>query len=185
MSNFTPGPSSGSGTPTSRIFSTAAPLQGGGDLSSDRSFSILSATTSSDGILSSNDKNKINNMSYQYLFGLLGTTVANVTRFLSPGAGTLILGEYQIPIPVTGTLRNLKVRALTGPGIGLSDNIIVRVTGSNSLLAAALVGTGAQNSSNISSSISVRGNDLISVSLTSVLGSVLADLTVSFELFPS
>jgi hypothetical protein len=49
------------GVPTSRTISTTAPLQGGGNLTADRTLSITQATTSTNGYLSSTDWNTFNN----------------------------------------------------------------------------------------------------------------------------
>jgi hypothetical protein len=49
------------GVPTSRTISTTAPLQGGGNLTTDRTLSITQATTSTNGYLSSTDWNTFNN----------------------------------------------------------------------------------------------------------------------------
>jgi hypothetical protein len=51
--------------PTSRTISTTAPLQGGGDLSADRTLSITQSNTSTDGYLSSTDWNTFNNKQAQ------------------------------------------------------------------------------------------------------------------------
>lgn len=53
-------PSSG-GVPTSRNINTTAPLQGGGNLSADRTLSITQSGNATDGYLSSTDWNTFNN----------------------------------------------------------------------------------------------------------------------------
>lgn len=67
--------------PASRTISTTAPLQGGGDLSANRTLSITQATTSTDGYLSSTDWNTFNNKQN-------ALTIGNIT----PGTGLDITG---------------------------------------------------------------------------------------------
>lgn len=64
----------------SRLINTTAPLQGGGDLSADRTLSILQATTSQNGYLTSTDWNTFNNKQATLSLTTTGTTgVATLT----------------------------------------------------------------------------------------------------------
>ena len=80
--------------PTSRIISTTSPLQGGGDLSIDRTFSITQATTSTSGYLSNTDWNTFNGKQNALSFGNLSTS-GNLS-----GSGTNVLVGSSVTIGV-------------------------------------------------------------------------------------
>jgi hypothetical protein len=65
--------------PNTRTISTTTPLNGGGDLTADRTLSIPQATTSVDGYLSATDWNKFNNKVASFKNGNNGATVSNTT----------------------------------------------------------------------------------------------------------
>lgn len=68
--------------PTTRTISTTAPLQGGGDLSANRTLSITQATTSTNGYLSSTDWNTFNGKQNALTNPVTGTgTSGQVTYF--------------------------------------------------------------------------------------------------------
>ena len=68
--------------PTSRTISTTAPLQGGGDLSANKTLSITQATTSTNGYLSSTDWNTFNGKQNALTNPVTGTgTSGYVTYF--------------------------------------------------------------------------------------------------------
>lgn len=71
----------------SRLINTTTPLQGGGDLSADRTLSILQATTSQNGYLTSTDWNTFNNKQATLSLTTTGTT----------GVATLIGNVLNIP----------------------------------------------------------------------------------------
>lgn len=72
----------GSYVPTTRTISTTAPLQGGGDLSANRTLSITQATTSTNGYLSSTDWNTFNGKQNALTNPVTGTgTSGQVTYF--------------------------------------------------------------------------------------------------------
>jgi hypothetical protein len=74
-------------TPLTRSISTTAPLQGGGDLSANRTLSITQATTSANGFLSSTDWNTFNGKQNTISLTTTGTS----------GAATLIGSTLNIP----------------------------------------------------------------------------------------
>jgi hypothetical protein len=74
-------------TPLTRSISTTAPLQGGGDLSANRTFSITQATTSVNGFLTSTDWNTFNGKQNTISLTTTGTS----------GAATLIGSTLNIP----------------------------------------------------------------------------------------
>jgi hypothetical protein len=74
-------------TPLTRSISTTAPLQGGGDLSANRTLSITQATTSANGFLSSTDWNTFNGKQNTISLTTTGTS----------GAATLVGSTLNIP----------------------------------------------------------------------------------------
>jgi hypothetical protein len=74
-------------TPLTRSISTTAPLQGGGDLSANRTFSITQATTSVNGFLTSTDWNTFNGKQNTISLTTTGTS----------GAATLVGSTLNIP----------------------------------------------------------------------------------------
>lgn len=82
--------------PTSRTISATSPLNGGGDLSANRTLTITQATTSTDGYLSSADWNTFNNKQ------AAGTYVTGVTA----GDGTITIGGSATAPTVAVNLSN-------------------------------------------------------------------------------
>jgi hypothetical protein len=74
-------------TPLTRSISTTAPLQGGGDLSANRTLSITQATTSANGFLTSTDWNTFNGKQNTISLTTTGTS----------GAATLVGSTLNIP----------------------------------------------------------------------------------------
>lgn len=89
---------------TSRAINTTAPITGGGDLSSDRTFAMAAATTSVDGYLNSTDWNTFNNKQVSGSYGLTtnplsqfaATTSAQLAGVISDevGTGPLVFQSY-------------------------------------------------------------------------------------------
>ena len=76
--------------PTTRTISTTAPLQGGGDLSANRTLSITQATTSTNGYLSSTDWNTFNSKQNALTNPVTGT---GTTNYLPKFTGTSTIGN--------------------------------------------------------------------------------------------
>lgn len=74
--------------PLSRLISTTSPLQGGGDLSADRTLSILQAGTSQSGYLSSTDWNTFNNKQNALTNAVTGTGVSGQVSYFN-GTSTI------------------------------------------------------------------------------------------------
>ncbi len=111
----------GPATPTSRLISTTFPLSGGGDLSANRTLSIVPATAISDGSLSAADKTKLDGIeagaqavtTAHVLAALAGQDASLASLWLTSGAavvqktitgagttttgGTLTLASYTVP----------------------------------------------------------------------------------------
>jgi hypothetical protein len=85
---------SAGGVPTTRAINTTTPLQGGGDLSADRTLSIPKANNSTDGYLSSADWNTFNNKGSGTV-----TAVTATSPITSSGGAT-----PSISIPQAGAL---------------------------------------------------------------------------------
>ena len=90
---------------TTRSISTTAPLSGGGDLSANRTLSISQATTSTDGYLSSTDRNTFNNKQAALVSGTNIKTV-NSTSLLGSGNITTPVGIHAPLIPASGGFIN-------------------------------------------------------------------------------
>lgn len=118
------------------------------------------------------------------LYGLSGVGVAGVTRYLSPGTAPALIAEIAVPVPRDGVLRNLRARALTGPGVGSTDTLTVRVGAADTAITTTLTGTGVQAAADLVNTASVAAGDLVSVSLITGALSVIADLVVTFEVTP-
>ena len=105
----------GSYVTTSRTISTTGPLQGGGDLSADRTFSITQAGASTDGYLSSTDWTTFNSKqgSGDYITALTGEATAT-----GPGSATVTLSTPA----VTGKL--LTGVNITGGSVVATDTIL-------------------------------------------------------------
>lgn len=121
------------GVSTSRNINTTAPLQGGGDLSADRTLSITQATISSSGYLSSTDWNIFNDKQNALSGGILN----RITKWTSTtGIGNSQIADDGTSIAIGASLNStvqlgistnkataLKSSSSTGIGInGLSTN---------------------------------------------------------------
>jgi hypothetical protein len=95
-------------TPLTRSISTTAPLQGGGDLSANRTLSITQATTGANGFLSSTDWNTFNGKQNTISLTTTGTS----------GAATLVGSTLNIPqYSGGGSSGTVTSVALTAPSI--------------------------------------------------------------------
>ena len=77
--------------PTTRLISTTSPLQGGGDLSADRTLSITQAGTSTNGYLSSTDWNTFNSKQSTLTFN---SPLVNTAGVISIPAATNLVSGY-------------------------------------------------------------------------------------------
>ena len=93
--------------PTSRTISTTSPLQGGGDLSANRTLSITQATTSTDGYLSSTDWNTFNNKENVLTFSIglnrTGNTITNTITQYTDALARLALLSTATGLTYTNT----------------------------------------------------------------------------------
>jgi hypothetical protein len=105
----------GSYVSTSRTISTTGPLQGGGDLSADRTFSITQAGASTDGYLSSTDWTTFNSKqgSGDYITALTGEATAT-----GPGSATVTLSTPAV------TSKLLTGVNITGGSVVATDTIL-------------------------------------------------------------
>ena len=124
---------------SSRLISTTTPLQGGGDLSADRTLSILQAGTSQSGYLSSTDWNTFNNK--QNALGYVPVGGSGSVNYISKFTGSTTIsnsGIYEgvtnyVSIGNTNTTYNLDV---TGTGRFTGDVLFgnaLTLTGSSFL----------------------------------------------------
>jgi len=88
---------------TTRTISTTSPLQGGGDLSANRTLSILQSGTSQDGYLSLTDWNTFNNKQNSITLTTTGS-----------GAATFISNVLNIPTPPTAAFTSLTTTGSSG-----------------------------------------------------------------------
>lgn len=136
----------GPGVPTARLINTTTPIQGGGDLSADRTISILAATQTAAGSLSGADKLKVDDMWIDVRnFGIdpANTATANTTALtnLIGASGTAASGStiyfpggtYQFNSNVTV---GAKAYSFVGQGNQLTGGytILQLVTGTTGLL---------------------------------------------------
>jgi len=124
---------------SSRLISTTTPLQGGGDLTADRTLSILQAGTSQSGYLSSTDWNTFNNK--QNALGYVPVGGSGSVNYISKFTGSTTIsnsGIYEgvtnyVSIGNTNTTYNLDV---TGTGRFTGDVLFgnaLTLTGSSFL----------------------------------------------------
>ena len=100
------------GVPLTRLISTTAPLQGGGDLTADRTLSITQATTSTNGYLSSTDWNTFNTK-------VGGTATLNYLPKVTATGTSLTLGNSSISDDGTLVLvssPNMTINSITNIG---------------------------------------------------------------------
>jgi len=88
---------------TTRTISTTSPLQGGGDLSANRTLSILQSGTSQDGYLSLTDWNTFNNKQNSITLTTTGS-----------GAATFISNVLNIPTPPAAAFTSLTTTGSSG-----------------------------------------------------------------------
>jgi hypothetical protein len=107
--------------PITRLINTTAPLQGGGNLSADRTLSITQATASTDGYLSSADWNTFNNKQAagNYITALTGDATAT-----GPGSVALTLAT------VNGNIGTFALASITVNAKGLITSASAGTTGS-------------------------------------------------------
>ena len=89
--------------PDTRTISTITPLQGGGDLSANRTLSILQSGSLQDGYLSSTDWTMFNNKQSAITLTTTGS-----------GAATLIANVLNIPTPAAATFSSLTTMGSSG-----------------------------------------------------------------------
>lgn len=89
-------------TPLTRLINTTAPLQGGGDLTLDRTLSILQSGAAQDGYLSSGDWNTFNNKQDALTFGDLTESTSSVLT-ISGGTGAVIGSGASIQVQEAST----------------------------------------------------------------------------------
>lgn len=89
--------------PDTRTISTITPLQGGGDLSANRTLSILQSSSLQDGYLSSADWTMFNNKQSAITLTTIGS-----------GAATFIANVLNIPTPAAATFSSLTTTGASG-----------------------------------------------------------------------
>ena len=102
-------------TPTSTTISTTAPLQGGGDLSANRTLSITQSGTSANGFLSSTDWNTFNN---KQAAGNYMTSLTGEATGTGPGATAVTLNNASV------TAKVLTGVNITGGTVVATDSIL-------------------------------------------------------------
>lgn len=151
--------------PTSRTISTTSPLQGGGDLSTNRTFSILQSNTSQNGYLSSTDWNTFNTK----IGSLNGLTAATQTFATSTTGSDFTISSasttHTFGLPFTGNTLGLRlgynsVRRDNSVAIGINcmgssgssaannvaiGNDVLRIAGSTGSGGTNNVGVGFQS----------------------------------------
>lgn len=128
----------------SRLINTTTPLQGGGDLSADRTLSILQATTSQDGYLTSTDWNTFNNKQN----ALSGGTTNRLTKWTSASA----IGNSQIADDGTSLAIGASLNSTVQLGISTNKATALKSTSStgvgvNGVSTNATGGTGVKGES--------------------------------------
>jgi hypothetical protein len=98
------------GVSTSRNINTTAPLQGGGDLSADRTLTITQATAGSSGYLSSADWNKFNDKQ-NALSGGITNRVTKWTSSTDLGNSQIFDDGTNVGINITSPLTKFHVRS--------------------------------------------------------------------------
>lgn len=124
---------------TTRTISTTAPLQGGGDLSANRTLSITQATTSTNGYLSSTDWNTFNGkLSGNQTITLSGdvsgsgTTAITTTIGAAKVTNSMLAGSIDLTTKVTGLLPDANISSATNWNTAYSNRITsLTTTGSS------------------------------------------------------
>ena len=134
---------------TSRTISTTAPITGGGDLSSNRTFAIPQATNSVDGYISASDFNLFNNsrLSSWRVGSTLGTGSINFVA----GAGISLTPTYA-----------------DGQGT-------VTVTGVGTTTAGGLLDTGTQSVLTSGYQLNLNGGDIVGITDAHVPNTITLD----------
>ncbi len=111
------------GVSSSRSINTTAPLQGGGDLSADRTLTITQATTGSSGYLSSTDWNKFNDKQDALSGGILN----RITKWTS----TTGIGNSQIADDGTSLAIGASLNSTVQLGISTNKATAFRSVGAS------------------------------------------------------
>lgn len=110
-----------------RIIGTTFPLQGGGDLSANRTLSIATASGSQAGVISSTDWNTFNNK------------LSNITGLITPGTNVTITGSGTVGSPY-----NISAIPVGGGTIsGLSATYIPKATTATTIADSCITDNGA------------------------------------------
>jgi hypothetical protein len=149
--------------PTSRTISTTSPLQGGGDLSANRTLSITQATSVTDGYLSSTDWSTFNNKQNAITLSVTGNS----------GSATFIANTLNIP---TYTLSGLGGQPLNANLTGLS--LLTYVSGTPFVKMTA-VGTFALDTNTYLTSAITSLNGLTGATQTFATGTSGTDFGIS------
>jgi hypothetical protein len=142
-------------TPTSTTISTTAPLQGGGDLSANRTLSITQSGTSANGFLSSTDWNTFNN---KQAAGNYMTSLTGEATGTGPGATAVTLNNASV------TAKVLTGVNITGGTVVATDSILTAFgklqNQINGLIGSSIyqgVWNAATNTPALASGVGVRG----------------------------
>lgn len=115
------------------------------------------------------------------IFSLTGVGAAGLTRYMSL-SGFLYTTEIKLAMSRAGVLRNLRLRAMTGPGLGATDVVTVRINGGDTTLTSSLTGTGEQTSSDLTHAPAFTAGQDVSVKVVFDALSISSDIIASFEL---
>lgn len=111
-------------------------------------------------------------------------TTPSVTRYLDPGwAATDDTNAVAISVG-PGTLRKLRISALTAPGTSQTAVFTVLINGSSSGITATLSGA-VLTISDLTHTATVVEGDLVTLQIVSSLTSGVANVTASLEWVPS
>lgn len=116
--------------PTSRTISTTSPLQGGGDLTANRTLSILQSSSTQNGYLSSADWSTFNGKQ----------NAISLTTTGSSGSSTLVGSTLNIPTYTLAGLGGISLTSLSSTATGLT---YTNTTGVFSLTSGYLIPTTA------------------------------------------
>lgn len=99
------------------------------------------------------------------VFGVIGNVTVNQTNYPVPGSGTWAEAATELQLPLTrgGTLRNLYVYALTGPGAGEVDAITVNRNAGATAITCTITGAGAQAGNDVANSQACAAGDRVSI----------------------
>jgi hypothetical protein len=125
-------------TPLTRSISTTAPLQGGGDLSANRTFSITQASGSVNGFLSSTDWTTFNNKQNALGFTPANSTITISTTSPLSGGGNLTTNRTLSISQASGSVNGFLSSTDWTTFNGKQNAITLTTTGTSG--AATLVG---------------------------------------------